>query len=282
MVISLASGCTTILATIANVPVRFADEQVHENIAYGESPWQILDVYRPQTSATPAPVIIFFYGGGWSAGSKSMYPFIAEILTRAGYVVVIPDYVKYPQARFPEFMHDAAETVAWVQQHINQYGGDPNRIGLFGHSAGAHIATLLVSDARYLEKAEADSTAIYAVAGLAGPYAFTPEARKYKEIFGPPENYPNMQVPTFIQGDEPPMLLLHGTDDALVYMSNLEKLESAIEKAQGIVEVKRYKGMGHYGIIAGFTPVRRNAELIQDVLQFFEKQMRVPARATGM
>ena len=87
-------------------------------------PRQALDVYRP-LGAGPHPVIVFFYGGGWECGERGQYRFVAETLTRHGYVVVIPDYRVYPEVRFPAFIEDGARAVRWARDHAAHYGGDP-------------------------------------------------------------------------------------------------------------------------------------------------------------
>jgi acetyl esterase/lipase len=184
------------------------------------------------------PVIVFFYGGSWSTGDKNMYRFVAADLAKAGYLVVIPNYIKYPDAKFPAFMDDIALATAWTYKNIAAHGGDPERLYLMGHSAGAHVAALLISDTSYLKKYDATPQIIKAFVGLSGPYAFTPDTSKLKAIFAPPSNYPAMQVPTFITGNEPPMLLLYGGDDSAVALFNLTKLADAITAKGGIVETK--------------------------------------------
>ena len=126
--------------------------QSKTDIAYGEQPWQMLDVFTPEKNhATKKPVLVFFYGGGWHDGNKEKYRFIANTFTDLGYVVVIPDYVKYPTGRFPEFIFDGAKALGWVKNNVGKYGGDTQKIVLAGHSAGAHLGALLSTDQRYLD-----------------------------------------------------------------------------------------------------------------------------------
>ena len=121
------------------------------SIAYAKGARHTLDVCRP-TSATAAPVIVFFYGGGWRSGSKRTYRYVAKALARRGYVAVLPDYRIYPQARYPDFLDDGAQAVRWVKDNVQRFGGDPQKIFLMGHSAGAHIAAMLAIDATWLQK----------------------------------------------------------------------------------------------------------------------------------
>ncbi|MDI7066444.1 alpha/beta hydrolase, partial [Klebsiella pneumoniae] len=96
------------------------------------------------------PVVVFFYGGSWQNGARSDYLFVGQALTSRGFVAVLPDYRTYPDTRFPGFMEDAAAAVRWARDHAAEYGGDPSRIFLMGHSAGAHIVALLATDGHYL------------------------------------------------------------------------------------------------------------------------------------
>ena len=113
---------------------------------------QTLDVWVPDAaSETPRPVIVFFYGGGWVKGDRNAYAFAGRALASRGFVVVIPDYRKVPQVRFPAFVEDGAQAVRWTRENITRFGGDPGRIALAGHSAGAHTAVTLALDPRWLK-----------------------------------------------------------------------------------------------------------------------------------
>ena len=123
---------------------------VNYDIAFGDESWQTLDVYPSDNSHPVAPVIVFIHGGGWNWGDKSMYYFVAHAFVSRGYTVVIPDYVKYPEGRFPQFIEDGAKTLVWVKENISRYNGNPQQIYLAGHSAGAHTGALLMTDKHYL------------------------------------------------------------------------------------------------------------------------------------
>ena len=104
------------------------------------------------------------------------------------------------------------------------------------HSAEIHIGALLTADPHYLADEGMDrSITIHDFSGLAGPYAFTPDEPDLEDMFGPPKNYPNMQVTTFIDGTQPPMLLLYGDRDTAVKYANLERLEQPIKQRGGCV-----------------------------------------------
>lgn len=268
----LLSACSSASFFVANMPVAFSNATRHANIAYGPKKWQRLDIYTPKKIESSAPVLVFFYGGRWTFGNKEQYAFAALPFVEKGYIVAIPDYSKYPDVKFPAFVEDAALATAWIYDHIEKYRGDKRRLYLSGHSSGAHIAALVAVDPRYLKKEGKDRAIVTAFSGLAGPYDFIPEDDDLKDIFGPPENYPQMQVPTFIDGQQPPMQLLHGADDKDVIQRNLNRLRDKIEEKGGIVETKIYPGIDHKEIVGALSWVWQNkAPVRDDMIEFFEK-----------
>ncbi|SEG30424.1 alpha/beta hydrolase [Marinobacterium lutimaris] len=273
LLLGLLEGCTQAGLGLANLPARFSSTQTVKAIAYGAEDSQKLDIYLPETtSETSLPVLLFFYGGRWTDGSRQMYPFVGETFAKEGYITVIADHSKYPEVRFPAFVEDGAAALAWVYRHIGEYGGDPERIYLSGHSSGAHIGALLVADERYTRAQGVDNGIIRAFAGLAGPYDFEPDEEDLKDMFGPPENYPQMQVTTFIEGDEPPMLLLWGDSDTTVWRRNLDLLAQQIRAQGGQVETQIYPGMDHVGIVASLTWFyQKRRPVLDDMLAFFNR-----------
>ena len=137
-----------------------------------------LNIWAPKTAATgPLPVIVFIYGGGWRDGAKDQYAFTGRALANRGYMVVLPDYRLFPDTRFPGFLEDSAKALAWVDDHIGEHGGDPNRIFLSGQSAGAYNAMMLALDRQWLGREGKSPDLIRGVAALAGPYDFYPNSR---------------------------------------------------------------------------------------------------------
>jgi acetyl esterase/lipase len=255
-----------------NLPTVFSGTVIERGTGYGQEAWQRLDIYRPPgREERKRPVIVFFYGGRWTFGAKESYRFAGDAFARRGYITVIPDYNKYPRVRFPAFVEDGAKALTWVYSHIADYGGDRERIFAAGHSAGAHIGALLAADPRYLvREGQNRSAVIRGFAGLAGPYAFTPSDPDLVEIFGPPENYPAMQVTTFIDGTQPPMLLLHGGSDTTVKRYNLDRLEAQIREKGGIVKTAVYPGVGHIWIAGALSRINFfGPPVLDDMLAFF-------------
>lgn len=237
-------------------------------IRYGEAPRQQLDVYQPAISRKGI-VVVFFYGGGWRTGQRDEYRFVAQTLTRHGATVVIPDYRTYPSGVFPDFMHDAAAAVAWTQKNIAQYGGDSKKVYLVGHSAGAHIATLLALDKRYLAAQGLGTDVLAGVVGLATPanFAATLEA-KYQPAFGNQTELERAQPIRYVRGDAPPMLLLHGADDGVVSPRNSLAMAERITELGGQARAKIYPDKGHPGLILFFAPLFGGSVILDDTLDF--------------
>jgi arylformamidase len=113
----------------------------------------VLDIYTPENSAGKSlPVMFWIHGGGWQAGDKSDVALKPKVLTERGFVFVSANYRLLPEVSMDELMGDAARALGWVHRNISRYGGDPARIFVGGHSAGAQVAALICVDARYLKK----------------------------------------------------------------------------------------------------------------------------------
>ena len=182
----------------------------------------------------------------------------------------VPDYRIYPEVRFPDFVFDAALAVRWVKDHIADYGGDPQRVSLVGHSAGAHIAALLALDPQYLRSVRLTPVELHAMVGIAGPYDFLPlKSEALKIIFGP-EAQRNLSQPiNFVAGNNPPILLLVGQRDSTVDPGNTRRLSARIEERGGPVRTIEYRNYGHTDIIGAIAaPLRSNASVLGDIAAF--------------
>lgn len=137
------------------------------DLAYGEHPAEKLDLLFPPARGRNLPVHIFIHGGYWRMFSKADYSYIADTVTKAGAIAVIVDYALMPEVRMAAIVDQVRRAKQWVLDNIASYGGDPGRISLSGHSAGAHLATFL------FEKTPAPSH-IHAALLLGGLYDLKP------------------------------------------------------------------------------------------------------------
>ncbi len=241
-----------------------------KDVAYGEPPRQRLDVYRPRGEGRLRPVVVFLYGGRWQNGSKEIYRLLGDALTARRIVVVVPDYRFYPEVRFPAWVQDGALAVQWTHENVRDFGGDPERIVLVGHSAGAHTVTLLALDERYLASVGV-GRAVRGFVSLAGPVLTTWTDADVQALMGPPEGWPESYPVNHIDGTEPPLLLLHGGADETVMAANSVGLADKIREQGGCARAIVYPDVGHVEIAAAFLlPSLRIAPVLDDVLAFIE------------
>ena len=262
------AGCSP--ADILNDTVPSHGTTVMHDIAYAPGPRHTLDVYRPRQAT--GPLVVFLYGGSWREGDKSMYPFVALPLASRGAVVVVPDYRLYPEVQFPGFVDDNAAAVKWALDHAASLGADPARVFVVGHSAGAYDAAMLALDPHYLQQAGTSRDKLAGVAGLAGPYDFLPiTGPDIIPVFASVQDGPASQPITYVDGHNPPMLLVAGTEDTIVMPRNTSSLAQRIRQDGGPVESKLYPGIGHIGLITAMAPLfQSRAPVLDDLWRFIE------------
>jgi acetyl esterase/lipase len=261
-------ACTP--ADLLGIFVPGSGYRVETGLAYGPGRRQALDLYIPEAAPRPAPVIVYFYGGAWTSGARAYYRFIGEAFARLGAIVAVPDYRLYPHVQFPAFVDDGAWALRWVRDHIADSGGDPDRLILMGHSAGAHIVTLLALDRRYLARAGVPEAAVRGVIGLAGPYAADLSSFKStRQIFATAADPADTRPVAFAAGGRPPMLLLHGADDTIVASSNSLELAERITAAGGTARAVVYPNVGHIGIVLALAAPLRDRDGIYGEIAAF-------------
>lgn len=269
----LSAGCDPIRALSA-FQSKAAESEVYFDGVDGAGALS-LDVYLPRRSRNEAadrPVVVFFYGGGWEQGSREAYRFVGSQLASQGFVTIVPDYRLHPEVQFPAFVEDAATAVAWTFENVRGFGGDPARVFLMGHSAGAHIASLVHYDERYLAGVGAHHTPCGFV-GLSGPYDFLPLVSPELQAIFPSAVRDDSQTVRFVDGAEGPALLLHGMQDTTVKPRNSASLAEAVVQAGGRAEVEIYENRGHVGVLVSLAqPFRFLAPTLDRVAEFIQRQ----------
>ncbi len=260
----LLGACNRLLFTAANLRV---DQAAVHSVVFDPIHGLSLDIHRARGVADKAPVVVFVYGGNWRTGRRQDYRFVGQSLANAGLLVLMPDYRKAPAVAFPAFVEDVARAVAWARQHAQEYGGDPARIFLIGHSAGAHIVAMLGTDARYLQAVGMRPRDLSGVVGLSGPYDFLPLTDPdLMAVFDPPAHWPQSQPVNFVDGDEPPFLLFQGTADRTVWPRNSISLASRLRAAGEPVQLHLLEGKGHIGTLIDL--LRDGSEVREQTLDF--------------
>lgn len=270
---ALAAACSPIGVLNTLGPRDAGVRRVAQDLSYGDDPRQRFDLYAP-TGRRGLPVVVFFYGGGWDSGSKEVYGWAAQALAAQGFLVALPDYRVVPQVVFPAFIEDAAAATAEVAKVATTYGGDPARLAVAGHSAGAHLALMITLDRRYMAAAGAPDL-IKAAVGLSGPYDFLPfDVQASRNAFGRAPDPTLTQPVTFARADAPPVWLGHGTDDDVVHAEDTTILDARIHAAGGRSEAKLYPGLNHADTLATFSPLfRRKAPVLADAAAFLHRQL---------
>jgi acetyl esterase/lipase len=268
---AVTAACSSVQYFIANAPTAFGSYDRKTNLKFGADSRLRLDVYQPRGAHADRPVVVFWYGGSWVRGDRSQYRFVGAALAERGFVTVLPDYRLFPSVRFPGFVDDGARAVAWVQEHAHEFGGDPNRIVLMGHSAGAHMAAYLALNHEPLKRAGARPQAVVGLVGLSGPYVLNPNSRVLHEIFGIPYSVADWQPVRFVDATAPPALLVHGNDDGVVSVEQTRELSEALRRNNVHVETQILDGRGHADTVAAFSWVLRyRAPVLEETVRFIE------------
>jgi acetyl esterase/lipase len=268
---SLVSACSPLSLFAALTPKDAAKAPVRD-AAYGPGPRQKLDVYAPPQAAGAEPVAVFFYGGSWDSGRRGDYAWAGRALAAQGFLTLVPDYRLYPEVRYPDFLIDGARAVRWAVDHASELGGDPSRIVLIGHSAGAYNAAMLALDPRYLRAAGVDPKVIRAFAGLSGPYDFLPlDGPITQRTFGAASDLPSTQPGKFARAGAPPTFLATGDADTTVYPRNTRKLAAALRDAGAKVEERHYAGLNHADTVLALSrPFRGKSPVLADMTAFLK------------
>jgi acetyl esterase/lipase len=245
--------------------------RIERGIAYGPEPRHRLDVYRPGNGTPPkGPVVLFLYGGGWRQGDRAMYRFIGAGLASRGFTTVVPDYRLFPDVQFPAFVEDAARAYGWVADHLKSANGRPRDIIVMGHSAGAHIGALMTLDKRYLAAIDSSLRQPAGFIGISGPYAFDPTTwHTTKNIFAEAPSADDARPAAFARADAPPMLVMHGLDDTVVKLWNMQTLTKELRAKGARITPIELADIGHIEpILTMAWPLRWRAPVFDETLSF--------------
>ncbi|GEM_PF-198707 len=232
--------------------------KVQRDIAYTESadPRQKLDIYAPE-GANNLPVVFWIHGGGWQAGDRTSVQLKPQAFVEKGFVFVSTGYRLLPQVEMIDIFRDIAKSIHWVHDHIAQYGGDPNRILVMGHSAGAQLAALISIDDRYLKAeglslglikgcvpVDGDTYDVPAIIETAETrrrvHALAQAKWGHREKFGnDPAKHRDYSAVNHVAQDKgiPPFLILHVADHPDT-SAQAERLEAVLKSAS--IPVKRF------------------------------------------
>ena len=266
-------------ASLLNAVAAVRGHQGASDVAYGPLPRQRFDVYVPGTSideadrATGSPLVIFIYGGSWSMGSRRDYGFAGQALAARGFTVMVVDYRLYPEVRYPDFLKDCAQAVAYGLDHARELGADPRRVFLFGHSAGAYNVAMLALDPRWLQATGHSPNELAGWVGLAGPYDFLPIGDPgVKLVFDWPDTSPDTQPINHV-GDlaQPlPVFLGAAVHDKIVHPEQNSVPLAVKMGARGTaVTLRTYEHVNHPLLVGALSwPLTGFAPVLDDTVAF--------------
>lgn len=272
-----------VLDTVDRVSGGDRSAQLVAALSYGSHEDQKLRVYAPRDTAGTLPVFLFMHGGSWRSGDPDDYGFVARSLSQEGFVVVLAGYRLEQDGRYPAMLEDTASAIAAAAERAEAYGGDPARIVISGHSAGAYNVAQVALQERWLAEAGFESGAIRGVVGLAGPYDFYPfDSESTIAAFGVAGAGAESQPVNHARAGAPPMLLVHGEQDTLVKPRNTRALAAALEAAGSEVETLFYPQMDHNApLISLASPWSRQRDVAQRIAAFARRvtEVSVPVQA---
>ncbi len=243
-----------------------------------------LDLDLPDEIKKPVPLVIMIHGGGWSSGSRSS--FTAPELAEEGFAVATIDYRLSPEFKFPAHIQDVKAAIRFLRSHAAQYQINPDKIGLWGSSAGGHLAVLSALSDKSAGWDVGDnlgvSSAVQAVVDWFGPTTFqglenAPESSKntVRQAFGNDSLVWRQASPLFlVHRGAPPFLIMHGLQDKLVPFSQSQSLYDSLRQAEVSAQLVPVSHAGH-----DFRNVEGNAEptparLRQQVFDFFRRTLK--------
>ena len=209
-----------------------------------------LDLYLPE-GAKDLPVVVFFHGGGLRQGDKSECEHVGRALASQGVGAAVVNYRLSPEVAHPAHAEDAARSIAWVRNNIKEYGGDPDKVFLAGHSAGGYLVSLLSTDARYLKAQGLSTKSVAGVVPISGFFWVEKVAPdRPKDVWGAdPKRWPDASPLKYVSAGAPKTLLLYADgDDAWRRQQNEDMAK--LMKAEAVQIADR----DHMGIFMKLAP----------------------------
>jgi acetyl esterase/lipase len=236
------------------------------SVRYGDSPSQLLDVWRPkELPAQPAPVMIFVPGGAWVHGGRILQGYaLMSHMAELGWVCLSIDYRVAPNHPWPQHITDVKTAIAWARANVDKFGGDRNFVAIAGTSAGGHLAALAgltPNDAEYqVDLPEGSDTSVDAVVGIYGRYDWedrsTVERARFvdflervvvkRKIAKRPEIFRNASPIARIHDSAPPFLVIHGGGDTVIPVQQARDFVAKLGNvSRSAVSYAELPGAGH-------------------------------------
>jgi acetyl esterase/lipase len=270
----------------ASKPVKLLSDV--EYVPGSNNPFQTFDLYVPRKAKhQPFPVIVWIHGGAWMSGDKNHPP--VKVILEHGYALVSLNYRLTTHEIFPAQIYDCKAAIRFLRAHASEYKLDPDRIGVWGGSAGGHLAALLGTsgDVKALEGDLGNnhvSSRVQAVVDWAGPsdlatiasqapknckVNFKSESSPIAALMGKEhqsqEDYLSASPVHYVSADDPPFFIAHAEDDDVVPVGQARELEAALSKAHVPVQSRITRNGGHS---------LSKPEFVVETMNFFDKYLR--------
>ncbi len=259
---------------------QFYAEYPHlaRGVAYSPRFGMGLDVYSPAEGENH-PVLIFIHGGGWDKYDRKLFTPVGQKFIERGIVVVIPDYTLYPEAGYEQMTQEMAAATAWTLENIDQYGGDPSRVVIAGHSAGGHLAGLVATDEVWLNFEGHTNQELCGFIGLSGVYDIPAQmvferstggtAPVMTAVMGGEANFAAASPSRYVFPGTPQTLLIHGSLDDTVPFSISQEFQQKLDAAGIPNELIIYPTKGHTDFLFdGFSDP--SAPILNDISDFVQ------------
>jgi len=272
IVLLMLCGCRSVFFGAVNARQPAHDVVARKNLVYDAGHALALDVYTPP-HADHAPVVVYFYGGSWMEGKRQWFRWMGEALAAQGVVAMIVDVRLWPRARMDGFLGDGARAVRWARDHAPAFGGDSYHLFVMGHSSGGQIAAMLAMDKQWLGAVGMKPRDLAGFIGVAGTYDFIPfDESEFYDMFGhTAAEQARSQPINFVDGDEPPALVLQGEKDTIVYPKEAYSLQARYQKAGEPLYLRLYPRVGHEGLLFAFGPMKAKASVLADTMAFIHQ-----------
>jgi len=224
-----------------------------------------LDIFEPKGDTSPNPLIVITHGGAWEAGDKAAYRSYGLDFAALGYTVASINYRLSGQAAFPAAIEDTRDAIAFLRKNAAKYKIDPDRLVMFGSSAGGHLAAftgLAANTPKVPYLKGVDGKTVKAIISIFGPHDLTLDAHRNhrvtrlflgKTFKQAPDLYREASPINHVDKNDPPVLLIHGSLDAIVPSKNSDLLAEKLKSAGVPVNYDKIEGWSH--VMDFFSPI---------------------------
>lgn len=244
-----------------------------KTLAYGENPLQVLDLYAP-SDKKGAPLVVFVHGGAWQSGSRNEYDSICAVLMKRGVAAATVDYRLSPSVTHPSHADDVAAALGWLGGKASEYGYDARRVFVVGHSAGAHIAATIATNAKLLALAKPAGfvglEGIYDVPDLVKRWPTYPDWFLKKAFGSDMDQWPKSSPTRLKLISKNPWLIVHSKADELVDMGQADAFAKHLVGSGVEVKVLRPDGKNHFGVVSDLA--RPDDEVAEAIVKFIDRR----------